>query len=83
MAVKKSVLKPGDVVQATCVITDKDHKGKVYIHAIVGTLGVVLEDDFNPKFPVIDWRGPGGFGVCNTTPDTFKKYAGKVKCVVD
>lgn len=77
-------LKPGDVVEATCVITDKNRSGNVYIHAVPGTLGVILEDDFdvNPEFPVIDW-GPGGHGTCNTHDDCFKKYEGRVQCVVD
>ncbi len=77
-----NTIKPGDIVEATCVITDKDSKGKLYIHAVPGTLGIVLEDDFRPDWPVISWDGPGGCGVCNAPPSTWKKYPGKVYCVV-
>jgi hypothetical protein len=77
-------LKRGDIVEATCVITDKLGLNRdLHIHAVPGTLGVVLEDDFDPKWPVIAWKGPGGSGTCNTDPSTFKKYTGRVICVVD
>lgn len=76
-------LKVGDVVQATCVITDRDDTGNTYIHAVPGDFGTVLSEDFDPEWPVIRWGVSGNGGVCNTAPDTFAIYTGKVVCVVD
>jgi hypothetical protein len=75
-------LKPGMVVVANRVITDRDSYGEIYIHAIPGTFGVVLNDDFDPKWPVISWGIGGVSGVCNVAPDCFDIYTGPVEQVV-
>jgi hypothetical protein len=80
---KETKLKIGDVVEATCVITDKKHDGEKYIHAVKGTLGIVLSDDFDATFPCIKWCGPGGAGTCNVTKREYRKFKGRVQCAID
>lgn len=86
---KRKGLKPGTIVVATCVITDRDEHDNHYIHAIPGTLGVVLSDDadedglVDPKWPNICWGLKGEGGTCNVTPDEYKLYKGRVQCAID
>lgn len=81
---KKKKFLPGTVVEAKCVITDVGPDGERYIHAMKGTLGIVLiSGTEHDDFPNIQWGPHGEGGVCNVTAEEIKPYAGKVVCAVD
>jgi hypothetical protein len=65
----KQQLQPGDVVRATKYITDRDHLGSLYFHAVPGQVGVVQTDDFTPEWPCITWENRTN---CNLSPDCFE-----------
>lgn len=67
------MIKPGSVVKATKAIVDTDGRGGFYLHAIPGTHGVVLPEDFTPTWPVVSWGLGGEGGVCNVSPDAFEE----------
>lgn len=84
---KKPKLKVGDVVVATCVITDRNASDLHYIHATPGMLGIVINDEchggVDQGWPLIRWGVRELGGVCNVTPDEFELYSGKVVCAID
>jgi hypothetical protein len=76
--------KIGQIVRARCVITDKDSHGQHYIHAVRGTIGIIINTPGlgSEGWPTVSWE-PQGFGVCDVPPRKLNSYDAEVFQVVD
>ena len=68
-------LKVGMVVQTKVVVVDEDDRGSLYLHAVPGDFGVIMDCDAPDTFPVIAWTNSG---VCNMDPKDLEMYTGRV-----